>query len=103
MEFSVIQTTCSSKEEAIKLSKILLEKRVAACVQLTPIESLYVYENRLHDEKEYLLSIKTAARHYENIEALIKEHHSYDIPEIIELSIKQGSKEYLQWAARALS
>lgn len=102
MEFSVIQTTCSSKEEAKELSKKLLEEKIVACVQITPIESLYLYENSMHDTQEYLLNIKTAARHYDNVEAFIKEHHSYNTPEIVELTISRGSKEYLHWVATSL-
>ena len=103
MEFSIVQTTCSSKEEAKALAQQLLDNKLAACIQITPIESLYIYEGVAYDETEYLLSIKTASRHYENIELFIKESHNYEAPEIIEVAINRGSKEYLQWVARALN
>ena len=90
----IIQTTCANKLEARKIAEILIEKRLAACIQMSKIESFYTWENALCNDKEILLSIKTKKENFKKIKSKIKELHSYDVPEIISLPIKKVSKEY---------
>ncbi len=93
----IVQTTCSSKKEAKKIAKKLVEKKLAACVQISKIESIYKWEGKLCVDKERLLFIKTKNKNFKKIQRIIKENHSYDLPEIIEIKITNASKEYLQF------
>lgn len=97
MKAIVVQTTCASKKEAKKIAKILVQEKLAACVQLSKINSLYSWENKLCVDKEVLLSIKTKKENFKKIQRKIKENHSYDLPEIIAIQITNASKEYLQF------
>lgn len=90
----IVQTTCGSKKEAKKIAKILIDKKLAACVQVSKIESFYTWENRFCEDKEYLLGIKTKKENYKKIQRKIKENHSYDVPEIIGLDITKISQDY---------
>jgi periplasmic divalent cation tolerance protein len=90
----LIQTTTSTKIEAKKIANILLEKKLTACVQISKIDSMYTWENKLCEEEEYLLLIKTKKSLYKEIQREIKENHSYDVPEIIGVDITHISNEY---------
>lgn len=90
----IIQTTYFSKKDAQKLANILLDKRLAACIQISKIRSFYTWENQLCEDKEYLVTIKTEKNNYKKIKRKIKENHSYDVPEIIGLELKKTSKDY---------
>jgi len=90
----IVQTTTNSYKEAKKIAKILLEKQLGACIQISTIDSLYMWKNELCEDKEYLLTIKTKKLHYKKIEREIKENHSYDVPEIIALPIKKLDNNY---------
>jgi len=97
-DFIVILVTASSEEEAKKIAFSLVEKRVAACVNLIKdIESIYRWKGKISDEKEVLILIKTRKKLYKSVEEEIKKLHSYEVPEIIALPIISGSKDYLYW------
>ena len=93
----VMMTTVSSETEADKLAGILVTAKAAACVQILPIKSCYVWDGKMANDAEYLLLIKTRADLYETAADLIKRNHSYEIPEIISLPIVTGSFSYLNW------
>ncbi|MCG3692452.1 divalent-cation tolerance protein CutA [Aliarcobacter butzleri] len=97
MKTIIIQTTCSSEEEAKNIAKILIEEKFAACVQLSQIKSFYNWDNQFCSDKETLLNIKTRKKHFKKIKSKIKELHSYDVPEIIQLDISKSSKKYLKF------
>ncbi len=97
MKHCIILTTCPDIESAKKLAAMLVKAKLAACVQLCPITSFYCWEDELHIEPEIRLIIKTKALLYKSVEAFIKEHHSYDTPQIIQTPIDKGSTEYLAW------
>ncbi|MEZ5539003.1 MAG: divalent-cation tolerance protein CutA [Pseudomonadales bacterium] len=101
--FCVVLTTTSSRAEAEQLAKLLVEQKLAACVQLLPIDSIYTWENTVKQDSEVLMLIKTSKASFVSIEMLIQQHHSYQVPEIIQLPIEQGSSAYLQWLADAVS
>jgi len=90
----LVQTTTNSYKEAKKIAKVLIKKKLAACIQISKIESFYEWDNTICEDKEYLLSIKTKKENYKKIEREIKENHSYDLPEIIGTKIVSLSKEY---------
>ena len=90
--------TCGSEEEALKIANALVESRLAACVNLVaPIRSIYRWEERIWDEKEWLLIIKTQKDRFEDLEKKVKSLHSYSVPEIVSLPIVEGSSSYLNW------
>ncbi|MCG3703362.1 divalent-cation tolerance protein CutA [Aliarcobacter butzleri] len=97
MKTIIIQTTCRSEEEAQNIAKILIEEKFAACVQLSQIKSFYNWDNQFCSDKETLLNIKTRKKHFKKIKSKIKELHSYDVPEIIQLDISKSSKKYLKF------
>ncbi len=95
--YCVILTTCGSQEEADAIATGLVEARLAACVQQSPIHSTYRWEGKVLKDEELLLLIKTRTDLYDQIESWIKTHHSYDVPEIVLLPIETGLDEYLGW------
>ncbi len=97
MKAIIVQTTCSSKEEAKDIAKVLIEEKLAACVQLSQIESLYNWKEEFCCDNETLLNIKTRKDNFEKIKSKILELHSYDLPEIIQLDIANASEEYLKF------
>ena len=94
MKIILIQTTCSNKNEAKEIAKVLIENKLAACVQMSEIESFYRWQDEFCNDKEILLNIKTKKENFKKIQSKIKELHSYDVPEIICLEIKNVSKDY---------
>ena len=90
----IIQTTCANKKEAKKIAKVLIEKKLAACIQISDVESIYMWKNEICNDKEKLLNIKTKKENFEKIKRKIKELHSYDLPEIIAIEITNISDEY---------
>ena len=94
MRIVLIQTTCASKTEAKNIAKILIDAKLAACVQLSEIESIYTWKDEFCCDNEILVSIKTRKENFEKIKSKIKEHHSYDVPEIIEIDITNAGKKY---------
>ena len=94
----VVLVTCGSEDEALKIANILVEDHLAACVNLVaPIRSIYRWEGKIWNEKEWLLIIKTQKHRFEELEKKVKSLHSYSVPEIIRLSITEGSSVYLNW------
>ena len=94
----VVLVTCGSEEEALQIANALVESRLAACVNLVaPIRSIYRWEEKIWDEKEWLLIIKTEKHRFEELEKRVKSLHSYSVPEIISLPIVEGSSAYLNW------
>jgi len=95
--YIIIQSTVKRKKDAKKLAKLLIEKKLAACIQVSKIKSFYMWENKLCKDKEKLLSIKTKKEHYKKVEKILKKNHPYETPEIISMGIKKGSKEYFSF------
>ena len=97
-DFIVILVTASSEEEAKKIAQSLVEKRLAACVNIIKdVQSVFRWKGKISDEKELLLIIKTRKKLYKNVEEEVKRLHSYEVPEVIALPIISGSKDYLYW------
>ena len=95
--YSMIITTIGSQDEAERLAAMLVSQKLAACVQITTIHSIYMWQDTLHQDPEWLLLIKTRADLYPKIEDALRAHHSYDTPEIIQVPILRGSASYLAW------
>ncbi len=96
--FVVGMVTCSSRTEARKLAKLVLTKKLAACVNiLDGVESHYWWQGKLEETKECLLLIKTTKAKADAVTRAIKAAHSYQVPEVIFLPIVQGERNYLKW------
>ena len=94
----LVLTTAGSESEARKIAHALVERRLAACVNIVPrIQSVYRWEGKVEEAEEYLLLIKTVKLREEQVRAAIRELHSYELPECIAIPIESGSAEYLKW------
>jgi periplasmic divalent cation tolerance protein len=93
----VVTTTCS-KEEAEMIARALVERRLAACVQVVgPLTSTYHWQGRVETAQEFLCIIKTRQSHYLALEDAIRELHSYEVPEILAFQVTSGNRAYLDW------
>jgi periplasmic divalent cation tolerance protein len=99
--YSLVLTTCGAKEEAEMIASRLVEQRLAGCVQMFPIDSVYHWEGAVERAKEWMLFCKIKASDYDKVEAAIRSAHSYATPEIIALEIDQGAEAYLAWLEAA--
>ena len=96
----VIMVTASSRRECRKIARRLIEEKLAACVNISqPIQSIYHWEGKTQQSKEFLMFIKTNRDLFPQIKAEIDLIHSYHTPEIICLPIIDGSPNYLQWVS----
>lgn len=94
----IVLSTAGSEEEARKIARYLVERQVAACVNIVPrIESIYRWQGKIESSREWLLLIKTTAANFSQVRDAIGDLHSYDVPECIALSIEDGSADYLRW------
>jgi len=97
-ETIVVLVTCGSEEEALRIAQSLVEGRLAACVNIiSPVRSIYRWEGKIWDEKEWMLIIKTQKKKFEDLEKKVRSLHSYSVPEILGLPIVQGHPAYLRW------
>jgi len=99
----IVLTTTGSREEAEKIAHALVERRLAACVNIVgPIHSVYRWQGKVDSADEHLLMIKTTAASFDAVARAIRELHSYELPECIELSIESGSADYLAWIEQSV-
>lgn len=99
----MVLVTCSSLEEGAKIAQSLVEKRLAACVNISsPIRSFYRWEGKIRDEQEYMLFIKTARGLFGELRLEVERLHSYHVPEVICLAIVDGAANYLNWIAESV-
>ncbi len=96
-KFIIISTTYPNLDKAKNLAQILLEKKFAACVQLCQVESIYNWQQKVTENTEILVTIKTIELFYDKIEEIIIDDHEYEMPEIISTPINKGSNQYLSW------
>jgi periplasmic divalent cation tolerance protein len=97
-EYVQVFTTTERKEDAERIARTLVEKRLAGCVQiLGPIISTYWWKAKVEASQEWLCIIKSKRNIYEKLEKTIKDMHSYETPEILAMPITAGSESYLKW------
>lgn len=98
----VVFVTTSTIDEARKIGKTLVEERLIACVNILPqVESIFYWQEKICNEKEALMIIKTKKPLIDDIIKRVKSIHSYSIPEIIALPIISGSEDYIKWVKDA--
>ena len=94
----VVLITAASVEEAQKIGHILVDEGLVACANIIPaVRSIFRWEGRVTEEEEALLILKSVSEVYDSLEAKVKAHHSYSVPEIIALPIQTGSEPFLKW------
>jgi periplasmic divalent cation tolerance protein len=103
-EYVQVLTSAGSEQEARRIAGDLLERRLAACVQVVgPVASTYRWQGKLERATEWQCLAKTEAARYEEVEAAIRAVHSYDEPEILAIPILAGSPGYLAWISANLA
>ena len=94
----LVLTTAGSPEEARKIARAIVERQMAACVNVLPkIHSTYRWQGKVEEAEEWLLLIKTTRAAFAHVRKTIKELHSYELPECIAFAAEDGSPEYLKW------
>jgi len=96
-EYCVVMTTFANEGVGKKIIHSLIEKRLAACVQVQAIESYYHWEGKVNQDQEKQVMIKTTTALYKEVEADILANHDYDTPEVIQLPVTAGFSDYLNW------
>jgi periplasmic divalent cation tolerance protein len=99
----VVLSTCGSVKEAELIARSLVERRLAACVNLIPgIRSIYRWKDAVEDSQEILMVIKSSRALLEEVRAEIVKLHSYEVPEVLAMPIVDGAETYLDWMEREL-
>ncbi|MEO6861372.1 MAG: divalent-cation tolerance protein CutA [Microcoleus sp.] len=102
VNFGLVLVTAGSEAEAENIAKTLVENKLAACVSLSPIRSIYTWQGEIQAESEWQLVIKTDLAKFEAIKTKVQELHSYEVPEIMAIPIVAGSEAYLSWLGQSL-
>jgi periplasmic divalent cation tolerance protein len=100
----VVLSTCESEEQASSIARHLVEKRLAACVNIVPgARSIYRWKGAVEEASEWVLLIKSRRELFPQLRAELEKMHSYEVPEAIALPIVDGSEAYLEWLERETS
>ncbi|MFZ0480882.1 MAG: divalent-cation tolerance protein CutA [Terriglobales bacterium] len=95
---TVVLSTCGSLEEAQSIARTLVERQLAGCVNIVPqVQSVYRWQGEVESATECLLIIKSTSGVFERLRDAVRELHSYEVPECIELAIEDGDVSYLDW------
>ncbi len=99
----LVLTTCGSLDEARSIAHALVDRQLAACVNIAPqIESVYRWQGEVETATEWLLVIKTTIDAFDRVREALSKLHSYELPECIEISIEDGSAAYLEWIGESV-
>lgn len=102
VEYQIILNTCPDQDQANRLANVLIDKNLAACVNIVPgLTSIYKWKGKIQTGTEVLLIIKTRSDCYAGIESTIRSQHPYELPEIISVPLENGLKNYLDWIDNA--
>ena len=95
----IVLVTCGTLSESRKIARRVVQKKLAACVNVlrSPMNSYYTWKGKLEVAREYLLVMKTTRNRLAELEKEVKRLHSYEVPEFIALPVAAGSREYLTW------
>lgn len=100
--FSFVYITASSKDEAEKIAKLLLEKKLAACINIFPINSFFWWEGKIERAEEFAMIVKTKAEKFSELRDFVKSIHSYTTPCICSISVEKGLRDFLDWIDRTV-
>ena len=102
-EYLQVITTTETKEDAQKIAHLIVEKRLAGCVQVIgPITSVYWWKEKIEEGDEWLCIMKSSQSLYAELEKTIQTIHPYEVPEIISVPIGGGSTRYLEWLEKVI-
>jgi periplasmic divalent cation tolerance protein len=94
---TVVISTCANRKEAEKIARDIVERRLAACVNILPVRSCYRWNGKIRADREYLIIAKTRSALFTKLKSRILALHSYHLPEIVCLRVEGGYKKYLDW------
>lgn len=103
MSIIAIMTTTDSLDEARSIASVLVERQLAACAQISPIQSYYTWQGTVQNDEEYRVFIKTTDDRYADVEAAILELHSYELPAVVALDITRAYGPYTEWVTESVS
>ncbi|HXZ80640.1 MAG TPA: divalent-cation tolerance protein CutA [Terriglobales bacterium] len=99
----VVLSTAETESEAITIAQALVERKLAACVNIVgPIRSIYRWKGEVENATEFLLLVKTSSDLFDRVHDTIRQLHSYELPECIQLPIEAGSQAYLDWISESV-
>ncbi|MGJ0425220.1 divalent-cation tolerance protein CutA [Methylocystis sp.] len=98
---AILVTTIDDEEKARALARAALSAKLAACVQIHPIRSHYVWKDEMREESEFLLHMKTRGEDYPALAELVRRLHSYETPEILRIDVAEADRDYLAWVMEA--
>ena len=102
-DFIQVFITINVRSKAKEIAERLIDKRLAACVQISgPVTSLYRWEGKVAEDEEWLLIVKSSRAHYSELEAEVRKIHGYEVPEILAVPIADGNKAYFSWMKKEL-
>ncbi|XP_022224481.2 protein CutA homolog [Drosophila obscura] len=100
---SVAFVTTPDKQSAKKLAHGIIDRKIAACVNIIPkIESIYMWEGKVTEDDEYLMMIKTRTERIDELSKFVRENHPHSVPEVISIPIENGNLTYLNWIAQTV-
>jgi len=97
MSHCMVLVTCKDDTEARSLASGIVHDKLAACVQMNPVVSVYTWKGQVETETEIRLTVKTRTALYPALESYIRKHHSYEVPQILQVPITRGLPEFLEW------
>ena len=97
MQYCSIYITAGDEDEARRIGRTLVEEKLAACVNILPIKSIYRWEGNIQEEDEVAMFVKTKAELADKVIGRVKELHAYEVPCIVTLPIEKGYPDYLKW------
>lgn len=97
MSHCMVLVTCKDDTEARSLASGIVHGKLAACVQMNPVVSVYTWKGQVETETEIRLTVKTRTALYPALESYIRKHHSYELPQILQIPITCGLPEFLDW------
>lgn len=100
----IVLSTAGSRDEAEKLARTVIERRLAGCVNLIPnLTSIYRWQGAIETAHEVLMLIKTSEERLPELESALREMHSYDVPEFVVIALESGNQAYLDWLLAAVA
>ena len=103
-DVQLVITMLPTADAAVTLARTLVEEKLASCGNLIPaVRSIYRWEDKIQDENEVLLLLKTRSEHFERLKARILELHPYEVPEVLALPVEAGYAGYLEWMSKSLA